>query len=228
MPKNASKRKGKGTANPIAVPSLENRPRYQTPAPETPSDAQQLQTPKATPAKARVVEEEPEEESEPTVEELQRWLATQVRLKKFEEKEREKVEERMEELMRTVWLAVEEYVEEQEVHEEDYFPAVEQLIEWVGYLEPEFERLKKKVNFNIAKVKEERKKRQELELCLATQKASIGDEDTLRAKLELAKEQVRKLEREVTDLQSRPKGRYVESLKGEVTFEEGAKYWKKR
>jgi len=28
MPKNARKRKGKGTANPIAVPSLENRPRY--------------------------------------------------------------------------------------------------------------------------------------------------------------------------------------------------------
>jgi len=95
MPKNARKRKGKA-ANPIAVPSLEIRPRYQTPAPETPSDAQQLPTPKATPAKARVVEEEPEEEpeeeSEPTVEELQRWLATQVRLKKFEEKEREKVE----------------------------------------------------------------------------------------------------------------------------------------
>ena len=36
-----------------------------------------------------------------------------------------------------------------------------------------------------------------------------------------------KLEREITDLQSRPKGRYVESLKGEVTFEEEAKYWKK-
>jgi len=35
---------------------------------------------------------------------------------------------------------------------------------------------------------------------------------------------VRKL---VTDLQSRPKGRYVESLKWEVTFEEEAKYWKK-
>jgi len=119
MPKNARKRKGKGTANPIAVPSLENRPRYQTPVPETPSDAQQLLTPKATPAKARVVEDEPEEESEPTVEELRRWLVTHMRWKKFEEKEREKVEERMEELMRAVWLAVEEYIEEEEVHEED-------------------------------------------------------------------------------------------------------------
>jgi len=98
----------------------------------------------------------------------------------------------------------------------------------VGYLEPELETLRKKVNFNIAKVKEKRKKRQELELCLAIQNASIGNEDKLRAKLELAEEQVRKLEREVTDLQSRPKGRYVESLKGEVTFEEEAKYWKKR
>jgi len=93
-------------------------------------------------------------------------------------------------------------MEEEEVHEEDYLPTVEQLIEWVGYLEPEFERLRKKVNFNIAKVKEEQKKRQELELCLAIQKASIGNEDTLQAKLELAEKQVRKLEREVTDLQS--------------------------
>jgi len=65
----------------------------------------------------------------------------------------------MEELMRAVWLAVEEYVEEEEEHEEDYLPTVEQLIEWVGYLEQEFERRRKKVNFNIAKVKEERKKR---------------------------------------------------------------------
>jgi len=91
---------------------------------------------------------------------------------------------------------VEEYTGVEKVYEEDYLPTVEQLIKWVGYLEPELERLRTKVNFNLAKVKEEGKKRQELELCLATQKASIGNEDTLREKLERAEEQVRKLERE--------------------------------
>jgi len=39
---------------------------------------------------------------------------------------------------------------------------------------------------------------------------------------------VNKLEKELADLQSRLKGRYIESLKGEVRFKEEADYWKKR
>jgi len=42
------------------------------------------------------------------------------------------------------------------------------------------------------------------------------------------KARIAEMEGELANLKAQPRGRYVESLKGEVTFEEEAKYWKKR
>jgi len=82
-------------------------------------------------------------------------------------------------------------------------PTLKQLIERLEKLEPEIGALKKKVNSNLAKFKGQQKRVQELELCLVTQKTSIGNEDTLHAKQELYSGG--KLEMEAADLRAVPR-----------------------
>jgi len=65
--------------------------------------------------------------------------------------------------------------------------------------------------------------------------AKISEDGDLKAEVQVGKAQiaelegeVSKLKKELANLKAEPRGRYVESLKGEVTFEEEAKYWKRR
>jgi len=71
---------------------------------------------------------------------------------------------------------------------------------------------------------EERKKIQELELCLAVKKVKISGRRLKSKQGRIGSQRCRGL----ANLKAQPRGRYVESFKGEVTFEEEAKYWKKR
>jgi len=119
--------------------------------------------------------------------------------------ERTKLEAEMGVLMRVVWLAVEDVVDAGIEWEEqvDDPPTLTQLIERLEKLEPEIGRLKKKVNSDLAKLKGEQKRVQELELCLAIQNAS-----RYRKRRYIASEAGTsggKLEMEAADLQAQPR-----------------------
>jgi len=95
-----------------------------------------------------------------------------------------------------------------------------------------WKRRERDLNDDLTKEKGKReraeRKIQELELCLATKEAKISEDGDLKTEVQVGKARIAELEGELADLKTQPRGRYVESLKGEVTFEEEAKYWKKR
>ena len=77
---------------------------------------------------------------------------------------------------------------------------------------------------------DEMKRREELELCLAAKEAKISEGGNLKTEVHAGKAQIAEMEGEVSkmrkelaDLQSRPKDRYVESLKGGSGIQRGGR-----